>query len=151
VDGTLNFVDLAVAQQTGTLALRAEFPNRRHTLLPGQFVRVSLLGITRTGVIVVPQRAVQQSLNGSFVYVVDSTGHASPRPVAASAWSGNEWIVDSGLRPGDRVVVDGVQKIIPGVPVRTVAYVPPPDTGRDTAAAAVRIAPPGLPLRIAPQ
>jgi len=147
-EGTLNFVDLAVQQQTGTLALRATFPNPQHTLLPGQFVRVSLLGIQRTGVILVPQRAVQQSLNGSFVYVVDSAGHAAPRPVDASVWTGTQWIVDRGLQPGDRVVVDGVQKIIPGVPVRAVAYTPPPDTGRDTTAAAVRIAPPGLPLRI---
>lgn len=144
--GKLNFVDLAVQQQTSTMQLRAEFANPQHTLLPGQFVRVSLLGITRHGVMLVPQRAVQQGLAGSFVYVVDSANNVSPHNVVASNWDGRQWIIEQGLAAGDRVVVDGVQHIIPGVPVRPVAYAPPPDTMHDTGPA-IRIAPPGLPLR----
>lgn len=145
--GRLNFVDLAVQQQTGTMQLRAEFPNPQHTLLPGQFVRVSLLGMERRGVILVPQRSVQQGLTGPYVYVVDSTGKAAQRPVEASVWQGNEWVVDSGLAPGDRVVVDGVQKIMPGVPVRAVAYTPPAAPPREAGTDTIPIAAPGIPLR----
>lgn len=148
--GKLNFVDLAVQEQTGTMQLRAEFPNPQHTLLPGQFLRVSLQGIQRHGVMLVPQRAVQQGLTGPYVYVVDSAGQAAQRPVAASVWHGTEWVVDSGLAPGDRVVVDGVQKIMPGVPVRAVAYKPPPAPGGEAGTDTIPIAAPGIPLRTRP-
>lgn len=147
--GKLDFVDLAVQPGTGTLQLRAEFRNHQHTLLPGQFVRIGLLGITRQGVITVPQRSIQQGLDGAYVYVVDSTNGVHQRPVVGSAWHGQQWIIEKGLAPGERVVVDGVQKIMPGVPVRPVAYVP---TAADTAAEStrdtVRFAPPGVPLQI---
>ena len=147
--GKLNFVDLAVQPGTGTLQLRAEFRNAQHTLLPGQFVRIALLGITRQGVIVVPQRAVQQGLDGAFVYVVDSTNGVTQRPIVGSAWTGQQWIVEKGLAAGDRVVVDGIQKIMPGVPVRPVAYVPPrTDTATEGKTDTVRFAPPGVPLQI---
>ncbi len=146
--GKLNFVNLAVDSGTGTLQLRAEFRNPQHTLLPGQFVRIALLGIQREGAILVPQRAIQQGLGGSFVYVVDSANAVSQRNVVASAWNGRQWVVDSGLKPGDRVVVDGIQKIMPGAPVSPVAYVPPPDSAGGDAADSVRIAPPGVPLGI---
>jgi membrane fusion protein (multidrug efflux system) len=145
--GKLDFADLAVQQNTGTLALRASFKNPQHTLLPGQFVRVSLLGMQRVGAILIPQRAVQQSLGGSFVYVVDSANKVDTRDVKGDTFVGGQWLISSGLSAGDRVVVDGIQKIMPGVPVHPVAYVPPPDTGRargDT----VLAAPPGTALRI---
>lgn len=150
--GKLNFVDLAVQPGTGTLQLRAEFRNPHHTLLPGQFVRIHLLGITRQGVITVPQRAVQQGLTGSFVYVVDSTNGVQQRPIVASAWNSQQWIVEKGLEAGEQVVVDGVQKIRPGISVRPVAYVPTPaDTASESTRDTVRFAPPGVPLQISHQ
>lgn len=148
VTGKLDFADLAVQQNTGTLALRASFRNPQHTLLPGQFVRVSLLGMKRVGAILIPQRAVQQSIGGSFVYVVDSANKVSTRDVKGDTFVGGQWLISSGLRAGDRVVVDGVQKIMPGVPVRPVAYVPPPDTGRAARGDTALAAPPGTALRI---
>jgi membrane fusion protein (multidrug efflux system) len=147
--GKLNFVDLAVQQGTGTLQLRAEFRNPQHTLLPGQFVRIGLLGITRQGVIVVPQRSVQQGLDGAYVYVVDSTNGVHQRPIVGSAWNGQQWIVEKGLAAGERVIVDGTQQLMPGVPVRPVAYVPPPsDSATEATRDTVRFAPPGVPLQI---
>jgi membrane fusion protein (multidrug efflux system) len=111
---------------------------------------VSLLGMERHGVMLVPQRSVQQGLSGPYVYVVDSAGKASQRAVEASVWRGTEWVVDSGLAPGDRVVVDGVQKIMPGVPVRAVAYTPPPAPPHETGTDTIPIAAPGIPLRTTP-
>ena len=115
---------LALQPNTGALQLRAEFPNPQHTLLPGQFVRVRLLGLKRNDAILVPQRAVQQGLNGPFVYVLADSNKVSARPVTATAWQGTQWIIEDGLRPGDKVIVDGVQKIRPDAPVRPVAYRP---------------------------
>jgi membrane fusion protein (multidrug efflux system) len=126
--GKLNFVDVALQANTGALQLRAEFPNPQHTLLPGQFVRARLLGLERNDAILVPQRAVQQGLNGPFVYTLSDSNMASARPVRATAWQGTQWIIDDGLRPGDKVIVDGIQKIRPNAPVRTVAYDPTSDT-----------------------
>lgn len=126
--GKLNFVDIALQPNTSALQLRAEFPNPQHTLLPGQFVRVRLLGLKRTNAFLLPQRAVQQGLNGPFVYVLNDSNKVSARPVTASAWQGTQWVIDDGLRPGDKVVVDGAQKIAPNQPVHAVAYRPEADT-----------------------
>jgi membrane fusion protein, multidrug efflux system len=126
--GKLNFVDLTLQPSTAALQLRAEFPNPQHTLLPGQFVRVRVLGLKRNGAILVPQRAVQQGLNGPFVYVLGDSANVSARPVSATDWQGTQWIIDEGLRAGDKVVVDGAQKIRPDAPVRSVAYDPKSDT-----------------------
>ena len=126
--GKLDFVALALQRNTGALQLRAEFPNPDHTLLPGQFVRVRFLGLKRTDAILVPQRAVQQGLQGPFVYVLGDSNMVSARPVSATAWQETQWIIDEGLRPGDKVVVDGIQKIQPNTPVKPVAYDPRSDS-----------------------
>jgi len=126
--GKVDFVDLTLQPSTGALQLRAEFANPQHTLLPGQFVRVRLLGLKRNDAILVPQRAVQQGLTGPFVYVLGDSNAVSARTVAATAWQGTQWIIEDGLKPGDRVVVDGTQKIAPGRPVRPVAYHPERDS-----------------------
>jgi len=140
--GKLNFIDVALQQNTGALQLRAEFPNRRHTLLPGQYVRVRLLGVKRNDAILVPQRAVQQGLNGPFVYVLGQNNRPSARNVAASAWHGTQWVIDDGLRRGEKVIVDGVQKIAPNTPVRPVAYHPETDTTLATLGDTALLAPP---------
>jgi len=150
--GKLNFVALTLEPSTGALQLRAEFPNPQHTLLPGQFVRVRLLGLKRNDAILVPQRAVQQGLTGPFVYLLGDSNMVSPRTVSATSWQGTQWIIDDGLRPGDRVIVDGTQKIAPGRPVRPVAYQPESDTTLVVHADSVILAAPSAapPIRPAP-
>ncbi len=127
--GTLNFADISIQSQTGTETLRATFPNAGHIILPGQFVKVELLDLKRDGALLVPQRAVQQGLAGSYVYVVGDSNKAGIRPVQASSWSGAQWVIDNGIKPGDKVIVDGTQKIFPGAQVKPVEYQAAADTG----------------------
>jgi membrane fusion protein (multidrug efflux system) len=151
--GKLNFIAAALQPSTSALQLRAEFPNPQHTLLPGQFVRVRLLGLKRTDAILVPQRAVQQGLNGPFVYVLADSNKVSARTVAATDWQGTQWIIDDGLKPGDKVIVDGTQKIVPDHPVRPVAYHPEQDTTLRAPPDSTVIAPPSAapPIRLTPE
>ncbi len=146
--GELNFADLALQPATGTQQLRAQLRNPQHVLLPGQFVRVRLLGLKRPSAILVPQRAVQQGLTGSFVYVVDDSNKVAARSVAATSWDGGSWLIEQGLQVGDRVIVDGVQKVAPGQPARPVAYRPAVDSAATGAQDSTLIAPPAVPLRI---
>ena len=110
--GTLTFADIAIQQQTGTQTLRATIPNPEHILLPGQFVRVELLDLKRTGAFLVPQRAVQQGVAGSYVYTVTDSNTVTPRNVSASVWEGSAWVIEDGLRVGDRVVVDDIRRSV---------------------------------------
>jgi membrane fusion protein, multidrug efflux system len=148
--GKIDFIALALQPGTGSLQLRAEFPNPDHTLLPGQFVRVRFLGLKRTDAILVPQRAVQQGLNGLFVYVLADSNRVSARPVSASVWQDTRWIVDDGLRPGDKVIVDGVQTIRPEGQVRPVAYDPSTDTTLAVRSDSTVFAPPSAPPALLP-
>jgi membrane fusion protein, multidrug efflux system len=148
--GKLDFVALALQPNTGALQLRAEFPNPQHTLLPGQFVRVRFLGLKRTDAILVPQRAVLQGLNGPFVYLLGDSNKVSARPVSATAWQGTRWIIDDGLRPDDKVIVDGVQKIRPESTVRPVAYDPKSDSTLAVRSDSTIIAPPSAAPPIQP-
>lgn len=119
--GAVNFVDARVNTQTGTIETRAEFPNPNGILRAGEFVRVTLSGAVRPNAVVVPQRAVLDGPAGKFVYLVGSESKAEPRPVEVGAWSGDGWIISSGLKPGDRVIVDGMAKIFaPGTPVNVI-------------------------------
>lgn len=115
--GRVNFSDSLIDVETGAVDLRAELPNADGTLLPGQFVRVRLLGISRPNAILVPQRSVQQGQDGKFVFVVDAAGKAEARPVEVGEWSGSDWVIESGLAAGDRVIVDGAVKVQPGAQV----------------------------------
>lgn len=115
--GKINYVDVAVDPSTGTAVVRASVPNPDHTLRPGQFVHVRILGIERIGALVVPQSAVLQTTNGAAVYVVDEAGTAQLRPVTLGDWTGTDWIVESGLTPGDQVIVDHLMQLRPGVAV----------------------------------
>lgn len=128
--GTLDFADLSLDSRTGTQQFRAEFRNPQHILLPGQFVRVRILGVTRKATILVPQRAVLQGLAGAYVYVLTEGDTARARTVTASSWEGNGWVIETGLNAGERVVVDGTQRVVAGQPVR---IAPPADsTAADT-------------------
>jgi membrane fusion protein, multidrug efflux system len=151
--GKLDFIALTLQPNTSALQLRAEFPNPQHILLPGQFVRVRLLGLKRNDAILVPQRAVQQGLTGPFVYVLVDSNKVSARTVIATSWQGTQWIIEDGLRPGDKVIVDGVQKIAPGRPVRAVAYHPESDSTLALPGDTAVIAPPSAapPIQATPE
>lgn len=126
--GRLGFQDYKADTSTGAFALRATFDNKDGKLSPGQFVRVLLSGATRPDAIAVPQRAVLDSPNGKFVYVIaEAEGKtlAQPRPVKLGEWAqlggelGNAWVIREGLKAGERVIVDGMARIfVPGSPVR---------------------------------
>jgi membrane fusion protein (multidrug efflux system) len=119
--GKIDYVDPVVDLATGTQEYRAKFDNPSHLLLPGQFVRVRILGLVRDSAIVVPQRAVMQQLGRQSVYVVGKGDSVSVRSVVGAGWVGDKWVIDSGLVAGDRVVVDGILKIRPGSVVKPVA------------------------------
>jgi membrane fusion protein, multidrug efflux system len=119
--GKLDFVAPSLDAATGTQEFRALFRNPDYLLVPGQFVKVRLTGFSRDSALAIPQRAVQQALGRQFVLVVGKGDTVASRDVQPGLWSGNLWIIDKGLSPGDRVVVDGVQKAAPGRPVRAVA------------------------------
>ena len=117
--GKLNFSDVRVSGDTGTSDTRAEMPNPKGVLRPGQFVRVTLKGAVRPNAITVPQRAVLEGPQGKFVYVLSAESKADPRPVQVGDWMGEDWIIQSGLKAGDKVIVDGVARIFaPGSPVQ---------------------------------
>jgi membrane fusion protein (multidrug efflux system) len=113
VTNALNQVD----PKTGTLEMQAEFPNPQHKLLPGQFGRVRYVAEHRTGVILVPQRAVQQSQSLQMVYVVGADNKIEARPVKTGPRVGESWLIEQGLNSGDRVVVEGLLTVRPGVAV----------------------------------
>ncbi len=121
LEGTLQFQDVTVDRSTGTVILRAVFPNPDGILLPGMFVR----GVAREGVsekaILVPQVAVSRDPKGNpLCFVVDPEGKVAQRPLTLDRAIGDAWLVSSGLAPGERVIVEGIQKVRPGMPVRAV-------------------------------
>lgn len=124
--GAITFADPSYNPTTGTFMLRATVNNPAGVLRPNQYVRVRLNGATRPNAIVVPQRAVQQSAKGHFVWVVDANNRAELRPVVVGEWKGEGWIIAEGLNNGDKVVVDGGIRLGEGAPVKATPYVPPP-------------------------
>jgi membrane fusion protein (multidrug efflux system) len=122
--GRLNFNDFRVQSGTGTIQVRAVFPNPKRMLLPGQFVRVAIHGATRPNAILVPQQAVITGPKGKIAYVVNDQGKVEARPVETGEWRGNDFVVTSGLKPGDRVITSGVVRLTPGAPVKVVEEQP---------------------------
>jgi membrane fusion protein (multidrug efflux system) len=118
ITNTLNQVD----PRTGTLEVQAEFPNPQHRLLPGQFGRVRYVGEHRTGVILIPQRAVQQNQNLQTVYTVGDGNKVEARPVKTGPRVGDAWIIEQGLKPGERVIVEGLLTVRPGAVVNPQPY-----------------------------
>ncbi|MFI5279680.1 MAG: efflux RND transporter periplasmic adaptor subunit [Gemmatimonadales bacterium] len=118
--GRITYVDPVVDPTTGTQAFRATFDNAEHLLVPGQFVRVRLNGIVRENAIVIPQRAVQQMLGHQSVMVVAANDSAFARDVEVDETLEGEVVVTHGLSAGERVIVDGLQKVRPGAKVHAV-------------------------------
>lgn len=118
--GELTLSEVSVDPGTGSITLRAEFPNPDNLLLPGMFVRTELSQGTMEKALLVPQRAVMREPNGTaYVYVVDN-GKIATRRLVTHRTQGQDWIVEDGLKPGEKVVIEGLQRIRPGVPVEIV-------------------------------
>ena len=133
--GHLDFFDLSIDQATGTAALRAQFPNPQRTLLPGQFVRARIEAGVQARGLLIPQRAVTVTPQGATVMVVGAKDLVERRPVTVGALEGGSWVIQSGLTTGERVIVDGLQKAMPGQSVKAIA-------ARTTPAAAPAARPP---------
>lgn len=116
--GKINFADPSYNPETGTFLIRAVVDNPEGVLRPNQYVRTRLVGATRPNAILVPQRAVQQSAKGHFVWIVTDSGKAEIRPVDVGDWHGDSWFINEGLASGDRVVVDGTLRLSPGAAVK---------------------------------
>ena len=120
LEGKLELSEVSVDESTGTITLRAVFPNPDQTLLPGMYVRTQLPQGLRENAIFVPQRAVLRESNGSpYVYVVQD-GKIAIKKIKTIKTEGTDWLLESGLEPGDKVVIEGLQRIRPGVPVNIV-------------------------------
>lgn len=127
--GRLLFSDLAVDAATGQVTLRAELPNPQGLLLPGQFVRVRLAQATWPQAMLLPQQAVTRTQQGDTVLVVGEGNKPAPRKITVAGEQGGRWVVTGGLQPGERVIVDGFQKMfVPGAPVNPVPWTPAPAT-----------------------
>lgn len=128
-EGKLDFADVAIRSETGTLQGRFAFPNPeadlspgKSYLYPGQFVRIRLKGYIRTDAILIPQRAVQQGPKGTFVNVIGPDDKVEVREVDATGWRGGDWLIEDGLQPGERIVVEGFHRIQPGMQVNPVPF-----------------------------
>lgn len=117
--GKLLFSDMAVDPATGSISLRALFPNPKRELLPGTFIRVRFPEAMADQVIRLPQRAVQSGPQGQFVTIV-AEGKAAVRPVKTGGMSGSDFIIAEGLKGGEQVIINGLQKARPGTPVKPV-------------------------------
>ncbi|MXP08985.1 efflux RND transporter periplasmic adaptor subunit [Pseudoblastomonas halimionae] len=118
VPGVIEFLDFSVNEETGTVQLRAEFANPDGLLLPGEFVKARIYAGEMSDVIAIPQRAVTVAKNGGTVMIVDKDGKAALRPVKLGEMVGENWVIESGLKPGDKVIVSNLQKLQPGAPVQ---------------------------------
>lgn len=116
--GALDFAASQIDAKLGTRQLRAAFPNAQATILPGQFVKVRVQVGSRDGVFRVPQTAVLQTDQGFVVMTVGEGNTVAPRPVQTANWDGKDWIITGGLKGGDRVIVDNLIKLRPGMPVK---------------------------------
>lgn len=118
--GKLFFTDLAIDPATGSVSLRAEFPNPKRELLPGMFVRVRFPQAVAENALRVPQRAVQGGAQGQFVTLVGADNKATPVPIKTGGMAGTDFIISDGLKGGERVIVNGLQKARPGTVVKAV-------------------------------
>lgn len=119
--GRINFADPSFSQETGAFLVRASVPNTEKALKPGMFVTARLHGAVRPNAIVVPQLVVVQGPKGHVVAVAGADGLASPRPVVVGSYEGEKGIIiESGLQAGDRVIVEGLARVVPGAPVTVV-------------------------------
>jgi multidrug efflux system membrane fusion protein len=134
-EGKLTFIDLSIDTTSGTAVVKAEFPNGDGTLWPGAYVDLTTQLGTMKGATVVPVIAVQQSEQGTFVFVVKDGGKAARVPVKVAATKGDKAVVSDGVKPGDHVVIEGQLRLTDGAPVKeTVRAAGKPATTADAGA-----------------
>lgn len=138
--GHINFTNPAFNTQTGTFLVRASFANPQGVLRPGQFVRARVSGAVRPNAILVPQRAVLQGSKSHFVWVVDKDSKAHQRVVEVGTWNGDDWFINDGLKPGERIVVDGALRVVADAPLK-ISEAPPQAAGGPASAAQPSAAP----------
>ncbi|MBJ6800130.1 efflux RND transporter periplasmic adaptor subunit [Geomonas propionica] len=135
VTGSLKFSDVTVDQSTGSITVRAVFPNPKQTLLPGMFVRAILEEGINESAILIPQRGVTRNAAGqAIVMVVGAENKVEPRPIQVARTVGDAWLVSSGLKPGEKVILEGLQKARPGTQVKVVPFQSPEGQGGPGAA-----------------
>ena len=147
--GKLLFTDLSVDSTTGQVMLRAEVPNPKGELLPGLYLRVRIEQAQASNAISLPQQAVTRTQQGDTVSVVGDDGKVSQRTIKISAAQNNRWVVLDGLKAGEKVMVDGFQKLQmlpPGTPVKPVPWQAP---GTAAAPASAAVAPATAPAAAA--
>lgn len=127
--GEFAFADREVDSRTGTIRVAAIFPNPDSILRPGQFARVKALLGTRKDAIVIPQRAVKEVQGRFLVGIVGADNKVSIKEVKAGQQYGQLWVIDDGLKPGEKVIAEGIQKVKDGMTVVTKPFVMPPETG----------------------
>lgn len=115
--GRLNFTDTQVDQTTGTINLRAEFANPDGVVLPGLYVTLMMEATDKQKLALIPQVAVQENQQGKFVLVVDTKNTVKPQPVDTGRRIGAMWVVNKGLKGGEQIIVEGLQKVRPGIEV----------------------------------
>lgn len=115
--GQLEFVNNEVDPSAGTISFRAVFENKDHLLVPGDFINVTAVSKKPVDVVVVPQIAVSDSTEGTYVWVVNEESQAKRKFVKISNQQGDKWIVDEGLQPGEQVITKGFQRLRDGTPV----------------------------------
>ena len=121
LDGVQDFLDNKVDESTGTVTMRATFQNPENKLLHGEFVNVKLFANNKVTVPLVPLVAVQENQEGKYVYTIDEKGLPKLTYIKVLGQSGNNWMVKSGLKKGDKVIVEGILKVMPGSPVEIVS------------------------------
>jgi membrane fusion protein (multidrug efflux system) len=124
--GRINFAEPSFNSETGTFLVRTELPNPNGQLRPGQFVRARVYGASRPQAVQLPQRAVQQGSKGHYVWVIGTDGKARQRLVEVGDWNGDDWFISDGLKPGERVIVDGAGRVTPTAALRVAQLAPPP-------------------------
>jgi len=137
--GTVQFSEVTVSEATGTVTLRARFPNPSGVLLPGMFVTALFDQAVNPAAILLPQAAVQRDFDGSaFVYLVGKDNKAARRKIVADRTVGANWVVTGGLKPGERVITQGVGNLKQGAPIRPVPANSPQRVGPPAAKGAAK-------------
>jgi len=129
--GRILFAEASVDETTGMVSLRAEFPNPTHDLLPGMFARARVIQAVQENAVTIPQRALTRGIGGvGSIMIIDDTDHAQVRLVQTGAVVGDKWVVTSGLKAGERIMMEGHLKAKPGAPVVPELFVSAKDTNQ---------------------
>jgi membrane fusion protein, multidrug efflux system len=133
-EGTLQFSDVSVSPSTSSVTIRAIFPNPESVLLPGLFVRARLVEGRKQDALLLPQFTVTRNSKGeATTFVVDAEDKAELRVIKTDRTFGNQWLISGGLKPGDRVIANNLQRLRPGVQVKAVPFAP--EEAKSTASA----------------